>query len=155
MTTGKRLWIASLGAPQKALRHVRYTRSGSYSLDGVLRYLRPKQREVDNVQPTEDAVDDCPEYRMVVAVRYRDGESAAKAHAIFRTLDSNSVIAISVHVAGLSARRKPVDSGHVRFAPIMTTFMLAQQTTRRATSGRSPIRLVQPETIAERYVPIN
>jgi hypothetical protein len=104
MTTGKRLWIASLGAPQKALRHVRYTRSGNYSLDGVLRYLRPKQHEVDHVQPTQNAVDDCPKYRMVVVVRYRDGKSAAKAHAILRTFDSKSVVAIFVHVAGLSAR---------------------------------------------------
>jgi hypothetical protein len=118
MTTGKRLWIASLGAPQKALRHVRYTRSGSYSLDGVLRYLRLKQREVDNVQPAQNAVDDCPEYRMVVAVRYRDGESAAKAHAIFRTLDSNSVIAISVRVAGLSARARTDKFRSCPFAPI-------------------------------------
>jgi hypothetical protein len=85
------------------VRHVRFTRSGSYSLDSVLRNLRPKQHEVDNVQPAQNAVDDCPEYRMVVGVRYRDGKSAAKAHAIFRTFDSNSVVAISVHVAALPA----------------------------------------------------
>jgi hypothetical protein len=41
---------------------------------------------------------------MVVGVRYRDGKSATKAHAILRTLDSNSVVAIFVHVAALSAR---------------------------------------------------
>jgi hypothetical protein len=41
---------------------------------------------------------------MVVGVRYHDGKSATKAHAILRTLDSNSVVAIFVHVAGLSAR---------------------------------------------------
>jgi hypothetical protein len=73
-------------------------------LTGFCVILRPKQCEVDNVQPAQNAVDDCPEYRMVVGVRYRDGKSAAKAHAILRTLDSNSVVAIFVHVAGLSAR---------------------------------------------------
>src|ERR1700722_6904220 len=41
---------------------------------------------------------------MVVGVRYRDGKSATKAHAILRPLDSNSVVAIFVHVAGLPAR---------------------------------------------------
>jgi hypothetical protein len=68
-----------------------------------LRYLRPKQHEIDNLQPAQNAVDDCPEYRMVIGVRYRDGKSATKANAILRTLYSNSVVPISVHVAALPA----------------------------------------------------
>lgn len=45
------------------------------------------------------ANDDCPEYRMVIGVRDRDGKRAAKADAKLRTLEANSVAAISVHVA--------------------------------------------------------
>src|SRR5579863_3128840 len=66
--------------------------------------LRPEQCVVDDVQPAQDAIDDCPEYRMVVGVRYRDGKSATKAHTVFRTLDPDSVVAISVHF-GCSLRQ--------------------------------------------------
>ena len=42
------------------------------------RRLRLKQREVNHIQPAQDAVYDRPEDRMVGGVADRDGEGAAK-----------------------------------------------------------------------------
>jgi len=64
---------------------------------------------------------------MVIGVRYRDGQSAAKAHAIFRALDSNSVVAISVHVAALQLGRVLINFGPLRSNN--DHFVLAQQMT--------------------------
>ena len=61
--------------------------------------LRAKQRKINHIQPTQDAVDDRPEYRVVGGVGYRHGKGRTKAHAVFCSLDSNSVKAISVHIA--------------------------------------------------------
>src|SRR5206468_1564420 len=57
----------------------------------------PKQREIDHIEPAQDAVDDRPQDRVVVGIGDRDGECRAKTHAVFRALDPNPVISISVH----------------------------------------------------------
>src|ERR1700731_2201241 len=74
---------------------------------------------------------------MVVGVRYRDGQSAAKAHAIFRTLDSNSVVAISVHVAALPAWVRTHEFWSCPLRSNNDHFVLARQMTPRANSGYS------------------
>ena len=72
--------------------------------EGQTRWLRPsrglspKQCEIDHVKPTQNAVDDRPEYRMVGGIGDRDGKGGAKAHAVFCALDPNSVVTIAVHV---------------------------------------------------------
>jgi len=43
--------------------------------------------------------------RMEWLVVYRDSKGATKSHAVFRALDSNSVVPISVHVAPPLGRR--------------------------------------------------
>ena len=60
-------------------------------------WLRLEQREVDHIQPTQDAVNDCPEDRMIGVVADRHGERATEADAPFRTLSPNCVSAVSVH----------------------------------------------------------
>src|SRR5258706_16180281 len=60
----------------------------------MARRLRPEQREVDHIQPAQNAVDDCPKYRMVGSVGYRDSKGGTKAHAVFRSLDSNAVVTV-------------------------------------------------------------
>lgn len=78
---------------------------------------------------------------MVVGIRYRDGKSAAKAHAILRTLDSNSVVAIFVHVAGLSARPQ---THKYRLCPLRSNndhFTLAQQ---RREGPKHEVTALQP-----------
>src|SRR5437868_15291956 len=72
----------------------------------------PKQREIDHVEPAQDAVDDRPEDRMVAGVGDRDGERRAKTHTVFRALDANAVISISVH--GDPSDAKGVDWSRVR-----------------------------------------
>src|ERR1700730_13163396 len=57
-----------------------------------------------------NAVDDCPNYRMVGSIGDRDSKGAAKAHAVFRPLDSNPVVTISVHVPLCLSKIK---SGHI------------------------------------------
>src|SRR6476660_3441278 len=57
----------------------------------------PEQRDIDYVEPAKNAVDDRPQDRMVVGVGDRDGERRAKTHAVFRALDANPVVSISVH----------------------------------------------------------
>src|SRR6266403_3283032 len=57
----------------------------------------PKQRDIDHVEPAQNAVDDRPENRVVVGIGDRDGERRAKTHAVFRALDPNPVVSISVH----------------------------------------------------------
>src|SRR5258705_12244437 len=56
-----------------------------------------KQRDIDHVEPAQNAVDDRPENRVVVGIGDRDGERRAKAHAVFRALDPNPVVSTSVH----------------------------------------------------------
>src|SRR4029077_2693452 len=56
-----------------------------------------EQRDIDHVEPAQDAVDDRPQDRMVVGIGDRDGERRAEADAVFRALDPNAVISISVH----------------------------------------------------------
>ena len=63
----------------------------------MARRLRPEQREVDHIQPAQNAVDDCPKYRMVGSVGYRDSKGGTKADAVFRSLDSNPVVTVSFH----------------------------------------------------------
>jgi len=60
-------------------------------------YDLPKQREVNHVQPAQDAVDDCPQDRMVGGVGYCDSKSRAEARAVFCAFNSNAVIAIAIH----------------------------------------------------------
>jgi hypothetical protein len=60
--------------------------------------LWPEQREVNHVQPTKNAVDDCPKYRVFGGVGYRDAKGGAKPDAVFCSLDSNTVVPIFVHV---------------------------------------------------------
>jgi len=38
---------------------------------------------------SQNAVDDCPKYRVVGSVGYRDSKGGTKAHAVFCALDSN------------------------------------------------------------------
>src|SRR5579872_698765 len=58
---GRGLWIAS------ELALLAMTRDEAIALHSkVLRYLRPKQHEVGHVQPAQNAVDDCPEHRMLL-----------------------------------------------------------------------------------------
>src|SRR5579872_1225448 len=58
---GRGLWIAS------ELALLAMTRDEAIALHSkVLRYLRPKQHEVGHIQPAQNAVDDCPEYRMLL-----------------------------------------------------------------------------------------
>jgi len=57
----------------------------------------PKQRDIDDVEPAQDAVDDRPQDRMVVGIGDRDGERRAEAHAVFRALDPDCVVSIAVH----------------------------------------------------------
>src|ERR1700733_4671822 len=56
-----------------------------------------KHRDIDDVEPAQDAVDDRPQDRVVVGIGDRDGEGRAKTHAIFRALDPHAVGSISVH----------------------------------------------------------
>src|SRR6266446_897608 len=56
-----------------------------------------EQRDVDHVEPAQDAMDDRPEDRVVVGIGDRDGECRAEAHAVFRALDPNSIVSIFVH----------------------------------------------------------
>jgi len=42
-------------------------------------------------------MDDRPEDRVVIGIGDRDSECRAEAHAVFRALDSNPVVSISVH----------------------------------------------------------
>jgi len=84
------------------------------SLEGAWRRLRPKQREVDHIQPAQDAVDDRPEDRVVGRVTDCDGEGAAKANAPLRTLCFHDIVAASVHLRSIinlaslqTTRRKP------------------------------------------------
>src|SRR5258707_15185849 len=57
----------------------------------------PKQRDIDHVEPAQNAVDDRPEDRVVVGIGDRDGERGAETHAVFRALDPNPVVSVSVH----------------------------------------------------------
>lgn len=52
----------------------------------------------------------------LLAYHMAGGKSAAKANAMLRTLHSNSLRAIAVHVAALPARVL-ISLGYVRFAP--------------------------------------
>ena len=65
----------------------------------------PKQRDIDHVEPAQNAVDDRPENRVVVGLGDRDGERRAKTHAVFRALDPNPVVSISVHGGSRGAWR--------------------------------------------------
>jgi hypothetical protein len=65
------------------------------------RRLRTEQREVDHIEPAQDAVDDRPEDRVVGRVADRDGEGAAKANAPLRTLCFDHVVAASVHLRSI------------------------------------------------------
>src|SRR5262245_30903826 len=71
------------------------------SLQGAWRRLRPKQREVDHIEPAQDAVDDRPEDRVVGRVTDCDGEGAAKANAPLRTLCFDHIVAASVHLRSI------------------------------------------------------
>jgi len=64
----------------------------------------PKQRDIDDVEPAQDAVDDRPQDRMIVGIGDRDGERRAEAHAVLRALDPNPVVSISVHGDPFSAK---------------------------------------------------
>jgi hypothetical protein len=74
------IWQMTAGFPSQALQH-----------------LRSEQREINHIEPAQDAVDDGPEYRVVRGIGDGNGERRAKADAVFRSLNAGHVVAISVH----------------------------------------------------------
>src|SRR6266404_7246384 len=48
----------------------------------MARRLRPEQREVDHIQPAQNAVDDCPKYRMVGSVGFGHSISGPKGRVL-------------------------------------------------------------------------
>jgi hypothetical protein len=83
----------SLPTPSLSLPSVPRVIAAGYMLQAG----SPKQRNVDHVEPAQDAMDDRPEDRVVVGIGDRDGERRAKTHAVFRALDPNPVLSIFVH----------------------------------------------------------
>jgi hypothetical protein len=61
----------------------------------MARILRSEQREVDHIQ------------RMVGSVGYRDSKGGTKAHAVFRSLDSNAVVTVFHDYLSCRIRIKP------------------------------------------------
>jgi len=87
----------------------------------MARRLRPEQREVDHIQPAQNAVDDCPKYRMVGSVGYRDSKGGTKAHAVFRSLDSNAVVTVFHDYLSCRIRIKPPEGPRVLFNSASST----------------------------------
>src|SRR5256885_6420543 len=56
-----------------------------------------EQRDIDHVEPAKNAMNDRPEDRVVVGIGDGNRKRRAKPHAVFRALDPNPVVAISVH----------------------------------------------------------
>src|SRR6202035_1995420 len=76
-----------------------------------------EQREIDDIDPAEDAVDDRPQDRMVVRIGDRDRQRRAEADAIFGAFDANGVIAASVHPHLLGAMSRVYDDCIIIGAP--------------------------------------
>ena len=79
------------------------------------RGLGPKQREINDVEPAQNAVDDRPEKGVVIDVGDRDRQRRAKPDAVFCALNPNSVVAIAVHVAHLAPCRWDQHSTEIGF----------------------------------------
>src|SRR5215472_18518156 len=64
-----------------------------------------EQREVDDIDPAEDAVDNRPQYRVVGVVGNRHRQGRAKAGPVLRPLHADAVSPPSVHRLLLSGLR--------------------------------------------------
>src|ERR1700751_832618 len=60
--------------------------------------LRPKQCEINDVNPAQNAVDDRPEDGTVVGVGDRHRQCGAETHAVFGAFKSDCVGTVAVHV---------------------------------------------------------
>jgi hypothetical protein len=75
--------------------------------------LRVQKREVEDVKPTEDPMDDRPQDRVVGGVGDRDRQSRAEAHAVFRSFEADAVSSPSIHsLSCVSARKVPRPRQH-------------------------------------------
>src|SRR4029078_8639041 len=61
------------------------------------RLRSPEQRDIDHVEPAKNAVDDRPQDRMGVGIGDSKRQRRAKTDAVFRALDPNPVVSVSVH----------------------------------------------------------